>query len=115
MVYDVTSEASLKKLPELHEKILEAFEGREEPPIVIAGNKADLEENRVISFNQGKKLAQDWGAKHFFETSAKARTNVDEVFQTLLDVVIEYLVLYPHTDDFDTEIIKSKKKKCTIM
>ncbi len=48
------------------------------------GNKADLEESRVVSKELGMKLAQDYGPKvEWIETSAKSALNVEEVFTGL--------------------------------
>lgn len=46
-------------------------------PVVVAGNKSDLECNRQVSFEEGKAFAEKIGAG-FFETSARLGTNVDE-------------------------------------
>ena len=43
------------------------------------GNKCDLEENRVVSQEEGKALAKSIGA-HFMETSAKTGYNIDRAF-----------------------------------
>lgn len=39
-------------------------------PVVLVGNKTDLHMERVITYEEGKKLAEDWNAI-FLETSAK--------------------------------------------
>ena len=39
------------------------------------GNKCDMEDERVISFEKGKQLADSLGLE-FFETSAKENINV---------------------------------------
>ena len=46
---------------------------------MILGNKCDMEEKRVISKEQGEKLAGEHGVS-FMETSAKANINVEEAF-----------------------------------
>jgi len=57
------------------------------PPIILVGNKSDLEDQRVISEDEGKKLAAKYGSNVLFtEASAKANINVNEVFE---DVVRE--------------------------
>ncbi|KAH3714105.1 hypothetical protein Pelo_19387 [Pelomyxa schiedti] len=51
------------------------------PPIliVIAGNKSDIERNRVVSLDEAETYASTVGAKHF-STSAKMNKNVRELF-----------------------------------
>ena len=43
--------------------------------MVLVGNKCDMEDERVISFERGKQLADSLGLE-FFETSAKENVNV---------------------------------------
>ena len=47
--------------------------------MVLVGNKCDLEDERVVSKDQGFQLAQQWGGVTFLETSARKKINVDEV------------------------------------
>ena len=49
---------------------------------VLIGNKCDLEDKRLVSYNQGKEFADTYGLK-FIETSAKKNLNVSEAFETL--------------------------------
>ena len=41
----------------------------------MVGNKSDMEDERVISYERGKQLADSLGLQ-FFETSAKENINV---------------------------------------
>ena len=43
--------------------------------MILVGNKCDMEDERVISFERGKQLADSLGLE-FFETSAKDNINV---------------------------------------
>jgi GTPase KRas protein len=52
------------------------FKGQ--PPLVLVGNKSDLEHERVVSRQTGQELARRWKCT-FLETSAKNQANVDEV------------------------------------
>ena len=47
--------------------------------MVLVGNKSDLEENREVSEEEGRELAEKNGML-FFETSAKTGKNVEQVF-----------------------------------
>lgn len=52
-------------------------------PIVLVGNKTDLHQERAVTFDEGKKLAETWKAT-FLETSAKQNESVDDIFLQLL-------------------------------
>ncbi len=55
-------------------------------PVILVGNKTDLESQRVIATHQGEALAQQQGWM-FFETSAKERINVDVVFREITRLI----------------------------
>lgn len=52
-------------------------------PMILVGNKCDLEDERVVGKDQGSSLATAW-ACGFLETSAKAKINVNEIFNDLV-------------------------------
>lgn len=52
-------------------------------PIVLVGNKTDLHQERAVTYDEGKKLAESWKA-NFLETSAKQNESVDDIFLQLL-------------------------------
>ena len=56
--------------------------------LLLVGNKCDLEDERKVSFQEGKDFADNNGIK-FIETSAKTNQNVDEAFEILIDEVIK--------------------------
>lgn len=47
-------------------------------PMILVGNKCDLEDERVVGKDQGQGLARTWNSA-FLETSAKSKINVNEV------------------------------------
>lgn len=53
------------------------------PPLVLVGNKCDLEIARKISKNELVEKAREWKAD-YIEASAKLGTNVSEIFTLLL-------------------------------
>jgi len=46
---------------------------------ILIGNKCDMVNDRVISTETGRELAEEYGIK-FLEASAKTDTNVSEIF-----------------------------------
>ena len=55
-------------------------QGSPDVKIFLIGNKIDLEERREVSTENGKKFYKDNKLNLFLETSAKAGTNVQDVF-----------------------------------
>lgn len=47
-------------------------------PMILVGNKCDLEDERVVGKDQGMNLSRMWTCT-FLETSAKAKINVSDV------------------------------------
>ena len=80
LIYDVTDKDSFKNLSNW---LIEIEKNASKNVLkVLIGNKSDLEDKRVITFNQGKDFADAYGLK-FIETSAKKNLNVNEAFETL--------------------------------
>ena len=80
VIYDVTDKESFKNITNW---LIEIEKNASKNVLkVLIGNKADLEDKRVITYNQGKEFADNYALK-FIETSAKKNLNVVEAFQTL--------------------------------
>jgi GTPase KRas protein len=73
LVYSVTSRSSFDEIAEWRNRILKAHEVKKFP-IVLVGNKIDLESQRVVSTAEGKAFADQFGMP-FLETSAKDQIN----------------------------------------
>lgn len=55
-------------------------------PVVLIGNKADLEDQKQVDENEARTLAENLGLK-YFETSAFNGQNVSKSVEALLDQV----------------------------
>jgi len=86
LVYSVTDRWSSHSLTAFREQILAVKRQKQriipEIPMVLVGNKCDLEDERQVSYQDGKKIAASFFCP-FFETSAKNDIGVDEVFTNL--------------------------------
>jgi len=80
-MYSITNEATFNHIENLQERLVDVT-GYEGLPVVLVANKIDLEHERVVTYEQGKKLADEFGW-HFLEASAKNMTNVTETFETI--------------------------------
>ncbi|OQE40334.1 hypothetical protein PENCOP_c006G01144 [Penicillium coprophilum] len=87
LVFSITSTSSLNELSELREQIIR-IKDDENIPIVIVGNKSDLEEDRAVPRARAFALSQKWGNAPYYETSARRRANVNEVFVDLCRQII---------------------------
>ncbi len=87
LVFSITSMSSLTELHELRDQILRVKE-TDSVPLVLVGNKSDLEEDRAVSRARAFQVSQSWGRVPYYETSARRRANVDEVFKDLCRQII---------------------------
>ncbi|QDS69584.1 Ras- protein rsr1 [Venturia effusa] len=87
LVFSITSLSSLHELAELRDQIIRI---KDDPsiPIVLVGNKCDLEEDRAVSRARAFSVSQSWGNAPYYETSARRRANVDECFRDLCRQII---------------------------
>ena len=86
LVYDIADHSTFENIGMWMESITE--EKGDKLPIVLVGNKADLEDERQVSHKEGKDLAENKGF-HFYETSCKNGANVTECFLDLAELVYE--------------------------
>ena len=121
LVYSIDNENSFNNIKNKWiDKIKEAFD-ISKLSIVLVGNKIDLKE-RNITEDEGKKLAEDNNFK-FFEASAKSGKNVNEIFQTIFEMIIKNIEsdkeikkndsnIILELDNNGVKIIKKKKFCC---
>jgi Ras-related protein Rap-1B len=86
LVFSITSQSSFYELEELREQIRRIKED-DNVPMVLIGNKSDLEEDRAIPRPRAFAISREWNIP-YFETSARRRANVDEAFVDLCRQII---------------------------
>ncbi|XP_047481689.1 ras-related protein Rap-1b-like [Penaeus chinensis] len=84
IVFAVNNEQSFYEAQSLW-NLITKIKGSDGAPVVVVGNKVDLDRERVVSFQR----AQDWvdtdmSNASYLETSAKYNINVGELFKQLL-------------------------------
>ncbi|ESO05217.1 hypothetical protein HELRODRAFT_77994 [Helobdella robusta] len=104
LVYSITAQSTFNDLQDLREQILRVKD-LEEVPMILVGNKCDLEDERVVGKDQGQNLARSWNCA-FLETSAKSKLNVNEIFHDLVRQISK------KTPELKT---KQKKKSCCLL
>ncbi|KAJ3413971.1 Ras GTPase [Chytridiales sp. JEL 0842] len=85
LVYSITSRSSFEEIFQFHQQILRVKD-RDWFPVVLVGNKADLEPERAVGVNEGREAARGFGCT-FVEASARVRFNVDEAFHELVRAI----------------------------
>ncbi|XP_063910540.1 GTP-binding protein Rheb-like [Zophobas morio] len=82
LVYDILNKKSFEVISTLHDRLIN-ITGNANVPLVLVGNKVDLDEFREVSFEDGKTLAAKWNVT-FLETSAKNGDDAKKIFNALL-------------------------------
>ncbi|SGZ57722.1 CIC11C00000003223 [Sungouiella intermedia] len=85
LVYAINSRTSLEELQVFYEQI-QRVKDVDNVPVLVVGNKSDLEIERQVSFEEGAAFAKSLGCP-FLETSAKQRINVEEAFYGLVRAI----------------------------
>ncbi|KAL9096953.1 MAG: hypothetical protein Q9165_000917 [Trypethelium subeluteriae] len=88
LVYSITSRQSFEEIQTFQQQILRVKD-KDYFPIIVVGNKCDLESERQVSTQEGQQLARNFGCK-FIETSAKSRINVDNAFYDIVREIRRY-------------------------
>ncbi|KAL5466685.1 hypothetical protein EMCRGX_G030829 [Ephydatia muelleri] len=82
LVYSIINQQTFIDVQPLKDQITRV-KGGAASPIILVGNKADMESERSVVERDGKTLAGEWNCP-FFETSAKTNLNVHEMFSEIV-------------------------------
>ncbi|OBA20734.1 ras-domain-containing protein [Metschnikowia bicuspidata var. bicuspidata NRRL YB-4993] len=85
LVYAINSRNSLDELLVFYEQI-QRVKDSDNVPVLVVGNKSDLEIERQVSYEEGLAFAKSLGCP-FMEASAKQRINVEEAFHGLVRTI----------------------------
>ena len=90
ILYDVTDNSSLVYIDEVLSIIRKEIKSAQDTfPIVVVGNKADLEDAREITGEEGIEFAKSRGVDGFIDCSAKTGQHVEEAFDSLTRLMME--------------------------
>ena len=114
LIYDITNKKSFDDIKTwLNEA--KTF-GNENMHFVLLGNKCELSDNRVVSFQEGKKFAQD-NNLIFFEISAKENINITKAFETAVEKILSDIkrgVIDPYNDNIGVKVGVSSDRRLTL-
>lgn len=82
LVYSLVNQQSFQDIRPMREQITRV-KRYEKVPIILVGNKVDLEGEREVAYGEGRALADEWGCP-FMETSAKRKATVDDLFAEIV-------------------------------
>ena len=85
LMYDITSRESFKDISNWMNDIKD--NKGENFPLILIGNKIDLNDKRQIKFEEGKKLADYYGIP-FMETSNKDGKNIENATYALINDIV---------------------------
>jgi len=82
LTYAITSRSSFDEVISFRNQALRV-KNKDNIPMVLVGNKCDLEKHRQVTKLDGENLAKSWNIP-FFESSALLRINIDEIFTQII-------------------------------
>jgi len=88
LVFSLVSDSTFNELTTIHGQIVKVKE-TDDVPMVLVGNKCDLEDKRQVTTEDAQALANKKFKKHYFECSAKIPKNITEMFTQLVLLVAE--------------------------
>ena len=124
LMYDITNKKSFDAITKWMKDIIEAK--GQDFPIVLLGNKCDMEQERQVTKDEGEQLAQKYNLS-FFETSNKTGKNIEEAGLELINKILDirektrktlkdFEIIDENNDNvikLDKNLLKQKKKqKC---
>ncbi|KAJ3115766.1 Ras GTPase [Nowakowskiella sp. JEL0407] len=112
-VYSITNRHSFDEIRVFYSQILRVKD-RDHYPIIIVGNKCDLEHERQVSMIEGRELARSYGCK-FVETSAKKKINVDEAYYGLVREIRRYNQIMDPRMSRTHNKERKRKRRCNIL
>ena len=88
IVFSITSVTSFLEVNAIKEQLNMVLDTDNNTliPIILVGNKCDLEEYRQVQSSDAQRLADEWRVK-YFETSAKNKTNINRIFEELVYLI----------------------------
>ncbi len=91
ILFSITDRASFQAVQDfydhIHRVVGYSYQGDARVPVVLVGNKADLESRRKVSREEAQDMAREWGCQ-YIETSAKTKLNVEKLYDTVVRLIM---------------------------
>jgi len=112
IVYSITSRTSFERARSIITKVIQLKEDTNFP-MVLTGNKVDLVEERAVSVDEGKKLAEEFHIPNF-QTSAKDDICVTQAFHSVVRQINKWRMSSPQWQE-SMDKNKKMKKDCVLV
>ncbi|CAH8504494.1 unnamed protein product [Schistosoma guineensis] len=101
LIYDITSRQTFDNIQTWMNRTF-SLASNEVEKLLIA-NKCDMAHNRVVSYEEGWRKAEEYGIG-FLETSAKSSTNVHKAFEDLTRAILHNSSIRRHESSTVTQV-----------
>lgn len=88
LVFSLADHSSFEEIYKFHKQILRVKD-RDEFPMLMVGNKCDLDYQRAVSVEEAQNMSRQLKIP-YIECSAKLRMNVDQAFYELVRIVRKF-------------------------
>ena len=88
LVYDICDRESFDWLVKWRDQVVEYTGDMSSVVLAVVGNKCDRNDERQVTEEEGREVAQKLGVHLFFESSAKSGLNVNELFSAVASAAI---------------------------
>eukprot|EP00055_Hartaetosiga_balthica_P018815 m.135418 g.135418 ORF g.135418 m.135418 type:complete len:194 (+) comp9995_c0_seq1:232-813(+) len=108
LVYSIIDRNSFEEIQTFYSQILRVKD-KDEFPMILVGNKSDLESERQVKTSESQELAKKLKVPQV-ETSAKQRVNVDFAFHELVRMIRNYV-----RENAPSQAKPKSKGKCSLL
>jgi len=113
LVFSLADRSSFDEMYKFHKQVLRVKD-RDEFPMLIVGNKADLDKSRQVSRQECENMAKQLKTP-FIECSAKNRMNVDQAFYELVRLIRKFQALERPITQGQAGNTEKSKSSCSLL
>lgn len=108
ILYDITSRESFSNVKNWIENIDDS--SKKSMGMILVGNKSDRLDSRKVLLSEGQEISVKYGIP-FFETSCKLNLSINEVFNKLIDKMLEFSRTSNRSSEIQSVKLNYKSKK----
>ena len=112
LVYDISNKQSFELIKKYYSPHIKEL-CKKDIPVILLGNKADLENERKVSLEEGVKLSKKENYT-FKETSCLKNENVADAFETLIEMWNEEKTRRKESEKKTSQLLENRKRSGTV-